>query len=97
MTERNVLGGELEPCGRDPMTGFHRDGSCACGPEDSNTLLSGGGVAFAEFSVLLGRSEFERNLNQQRQKSTVKSGAAPEGASRLVDELEGLCQLDRAT
>ena len=34
MTERNVLGGELEPCGTDPMTGFHRDGSCACGPED---------------------------------------------------------------
>lgn len=31
---RNVLGGELEPCGTDPMTGFHRDGSCRCGPED---------------------------------------------------------------
>jgi uncharacterized protein (DUF2237 family) len=35
MTERNVLGGELEPCGTDPMTGFYRDGSCACGPEDA--------------------------------------------------------------
>ena len=34
MSERNVLGGELEPCGTDPMTGFYRDGSCACGPED---------------------------------------------------------------
>ena len=34
MTERNVLGGELEPCGTDPMTGFRRDGSCSCGPED---------------------------------------------------------------
>ena len=34
MRERNVLGGELEPCGTDPMTGFHRDGSCTCGPED---------------------------------------------------------------
>jgi uncharacterized protein (DUF2237 family) len=32
--ERNVLGGELDPCGTDPMTGFHRDGSCTCGPED---------------------------------------------------------------
>lgn len=30
----NVLGGPLEPCGTDPMTGFYRDGSCACGPED---------------------------------------------------------------
>ncbi len=28
MTERNVLGGELEPCGTEPMTGFFRDGCC---------------------------------------------------------------------
>ena len=34
MTERNVLGGGLEPCGTDPVTGFHRDGSCTCGPDD---------------------------------------------------------------
>jgi uncharacterized protein (DUF2237 family) len=34
MTERNVLGGDLEPCGTDPMTGFHRDGTCTCGPHD---------------------------------------------------------------
>ncbi|WP_182525872.1 DUF2237 family protein [Nocardioides dongkuii] len=34
MTERNVLGGALEPCGTDPLTGFYRDGSCACGPDD---------------------------------------------------------------
>jgi uncharacterized protein len=32
--ELNVLGGELEPCGVDPITGFYRDGTCACGPED---------------------------------------------------------------
>jgi uncharacterized protein (DUF2237 family) len=31
---RNVLGGELEPCGTDPITGFYRDGTCTCGPED---------------------------------------------------------------
>ena len=34
MAERNVLGGDLEPCGDDPVTGFYRDGSCTCGPED---------------------------------------------------------------
>jgi uncharacterized protein (DUF2237 family) len=34
MTERNVHGGDLEPCGTDPVTGFYRDGSCTCGPED---------------------------------------------------------------
>lgn len=34
MSESNVLGGDLEPCGTDPVTGFYRDGSCSCGPED---------------------------------------------------------------
>ena len=34
MTERNVLGGELDPCGTDPLTGFHRDGTCTVGPHD---------------------------------------------------------------
>lgn len=28
--ERNVLGGPLEVCGTDPVTGWRRDGSCAC-------------------------------------------------------------------
>lgn len=32
--ERNVLGGELQECGRDPVTGFYRDGCCTVGPED---------------------------------------------------------------
>jgi uncharacterized protein (DUF2237 family) len=34
LTDRNVLGGELEPCGTDPVTGFYRDGCCTTGPED---------------------------------------------------------------
>jgi uncharacterized protein (DUF2237 family) len=33
-SERNVLGGELIPCGTDPMTGFYREGTCSCGQED---------------------------------------------------------------
>jgi uncharacterized protein (DUF2237 family) len=33
-SERNVLGGTLEPCGTEPMTGFYRDGSCSCGDDD---------------------------------------------------------------
>lgn len=42
MTEHNVLGGELEPCGTDPMTGFFRDGCCSSGPEDlgSHTICA---------------------------------------------------------
>src|SRR5437763_2962835 len=49
MTEkRNVLGGELEPCGTDPVTGFYRDGCCSSGPEDvgSHTVCA---VVTAEF------------------------------------------------
>lgn len=40
--ERNVLGGPLEPCGTDPVTGFYRDGCCSTGPEDrgSHTLCA---------------------------------------------------------
>jgi uncharacterized protein len=48
MTERNVLGGELEPCGTEPMTGFLRDGCCHTGPEDigSHTVCA---VVSSEF------------------------------------------------
>ena len=48
MTERNVRGGDLEPCGTDPMTGFYRDGCCNTGPEDlgSHTICA---VVSAEF------------------------------------------------
>ena len=31
---RNVLGGELESCSGDPMTGFTRTGSCDLHPQD---------------------------------------------------------------
>ena len=34
VTERNVLGGPLEPCGTDPVTGYYRDGCCSSGKED---------------------------------------------------------------
>jgi uncharacterized protein (DUF2237 family) len=48
VTERNVLGGPLEECGTDPLTGFFRDGCCATGPEDvgSHTICA---VVTAEF------------------------------------------------
>jgi uncharacterized protein (DUF2237 family) len=46
--DRNVLGGPLEPCGTEPMTGFYRDGCCSTGPEDvgSHTVCA---VVTAEF------------------------------------------------
>jgi len=48
MSDRNVSGGELEPCGTDPMTGFYRDGCCRAGVEDpgSHTVCA---VVTAEF------------------------------------------------
>jgi hypothetical protein len=46
--QRNVLGGELETCGTDPVTGFFRDGCCTTGPDDvgSHTICA---VVTAEF------------------------------------------------
>jgi uncharacterized protein len=45
---KNVLGGELEECGTDPVTGFYRDGCCNSGPDDigSHTICA---VVTAEF------------------------------------------------
>ena len=34
MSQRNVLGGELEECGTDPVTGFFRDGCCTWSPQN---------------------------------------------------------------
>jgi uncharacterized protein (DUF2237 family) len=34
MPDRNVLGGPLESCGTEPLTGFYRDGCCSTGSED---------------------------------------------------------------
>jgi len=31
---RNILGGELQPCSMDPLTGFFRDGCCNTGSGD---------------------------------------------------------------
>ncbi len=46
--DRNVLGGDLELCGTEPLTGFFRDGCCSTGPEDlgSHTVCA---VATQEF------------------------------------------------
>ncbi len=48
MAERNVLGGELDACSTEPMTGFFRDGCCHTGPQDlgSHTICA---VVTAEF------------------------------------------------
>ena len=42
MSARNVLGGPLQPCGTDPLTGYYRDGCCNSGPDDvgSHTICA---------------------------------------------------------
>ena len=49
--EHNVLGGQLQPCGTEPLTGFYRTGTCTSGPEDlgSHTVCA---VVSAEFQEL---------------------------------------------
>ncbi len=47
----NVLGGPLEDCSRDPLTGFYRNGCCDTGPEDRG-LHSVCAVMTAEFLAL---------------------------------------------
>ena len=67
VVERNVLGGELEPCGFDPLTGFIRDGSCRTGPQDvgSHTICAVVTSEFLEHQRSIGndlttaRPEFE--------------------------------------
>ena len=56
MPDNNVLGGALEPCGSDPVTGFFRDGCCATSPEDlgSHTICAVVTPEFLEHQVRIG-------------------------------------------
>ena len=56
MTDRNVLGGDLEECGTDPLTGFYRDGCCTSGPEDlgNNTVCAVMTTEFLDFQRQVG-------------------------------------------
>ena len=54
--ERNVLGGPLEPCSIEPMTGWFRDGCCATGPDDigSHTICAFVTAEFLEHQRSIG-------------------------------------------
>ena len=53
---RNVLGGVLEVCGTDPLTGWTRSGCCETGPEDtgSHTVCAVVTEAFLGYSLAFG-------------------------------------------
>ncbi|MGY6412152.1 MAG: DUF2237 family protein [Alkalilacustris sp.] len=52
----NVLGDALEPCSRDPLTGFFRNGACDTCPEDrgSHTVCAVMTAEFLAFSKYVG-------------------------------------------
>lgn len=52
----NVLGGELQPCSYDPMTGYYRDGCCNTGQGDTgvHTVCAVMTAEFLEFSKSAG-------------------------------------------
>lgn len=56
MGERNVLGGELEICGTDPLTGFFRDGCCNTDDRDigSHTICAVVTQEFLEHQLAIG-------------------------------------------
>jgi uncharacterized protein len=56
VSDRNVLGGPLEECGKDPLTGFYRDGCCHTGPEDlgSHTICAVVTAEFLEHQTAIG-------------------------------------------
>ena len=53
---KNVLGGELEPCSYDPLTGFYRDGCCNTGADDqgAHVVCARVTAGFLEFSRSVG-------------------------------------------
>ena len=56
VVEQNVLGGQLESCSKDPVTGFYRDGCCRTGEDDagSHTVCIRATAEFLEFSAARG-------------------------------------------
>ena len=53
---KNVLGGDLQPCSLNPLTGFYRDGCCNTGPDDVGVHVVCARMTqeFLEFSRLHG-------------------------------------------
>jgi len=53
MHDLNVLGGPLQACSYDPLTGFYRSGCCETGPEDrgNHTVCSRVTADFLAFSL----------------------------------------------
>jgi uncharacterized protein (DUF2237 family) len=90
---KNVLGGDLEPCGYDPLTGFYRDGCCNTGADDHgvHVVCARVNAEFLEYSRLIGNDLASRQpgfgglapgdswcLCAARWKEALDAGMAPE-------------------
>jgi uncharacterized protein (DUF2237 family) len=64
VTQRNVLGGDLEECGTDPVTGFFRDGCCNWSEENVgyHTICSVVTAEFLDHQVSIGNDLVTPNL-----------------------------------
>ena len=64
---KNVLGGSLQPCGMDPVTGYFRDGHCNTCAEDfgSHTVCAQMTKAFLSFSKSRGNDLSNPNPRYQ--------------------------------
>ena len=53
---RNVLGGDLEACSSEPLTGFYRDGCCRTGTGDfgAHTICAVVSAEFLDFQESIG-------------------------------------------
>jgi hypothetical protein len=62
---KNVLGEPLQVCGKDPMTGFTRTGTCETGPQDfgSHVVCAEVTAEFLEFTKSRGNNLGSPNPN----------------------------------
>jgi uncharacterized protein (DUF2237 family) len=79
MPMRNVLGGPLEPCGTDPLTGSYRDGCCSTGLENTGQHTICAGVT-AQFGAPLATTCRRRYRSTGSPASCrVTDGVSPSG------------------
>jgi uncharacterized protein len=77
MPDRNVLGGPLEPSGRDPLTGFYRTACCSTRPEDlgGHTICA---VVTSEFP------EHQRSIGNDLSTPVPRTGSRTRARRSLV-------------
>ena len=94
MTERNVIGGPLEPCGTEPMTGFYRDGCCSTGPEDigRHTICAVVTGPFLDHQRAIGNEGLIARFGGDEFLILCDTGSDPSRPERLADAILEIVQ-----